>query len=130
MSDLLNWMQATLPTAAQRTAKAQRRAAHAWRRLHDKFEPVTSVAFKTAAGVTLAAQEVRIEVDNRASMSSSAAGSAPRMTLIVYGVRNHATIADTIMEEGFRFILGSDEYRCIDVILTLGEIQGIFVAIG
>lgn len=128
--DLLAWMQGTLPTAAQRTAKAKRRAAHAWRRIHDKEEPPTSITLRTAAGVDRAAQTVRIEVDNRASVIGSAAGSVPKMGLIVYGVRNHATLADTIMAEGDRFVLNGDSYRIEDVIDNPGDRQGTAVKIG
>lgn len=129
MSDLITWMGATIPTAAQRTAKAQRRAAHTWRRLNDKEQPVTSVAFKNASGTILAAQTVRVEWDNRASMVSSAAGSSAKMNLVVYGIRNHPTLPTTDIKEGYRFVLNGDEYRCSEVIETLGERQGIFVAI-
>lgn len=129
MSEYLNWMQINVPTAAQRTAKAQQRAAHTYRRLNDKEEPPTSVAFKNAAGTILAAQTVRVEWDNRATMVSSAAGAAAKMTLIVHGIRNHATLPTTDIKEGYRFVLNGDEYRCSEVIDTLGERQGIFVAI-
>lgn len=129
MSDLIAWKEASIPTAAQRTRKAQQRAADSYRRLNDKEQPMTSVAFKTAAGTILASQEVRLEWDNRASMVSSAAGSAAKMGLIVYGIRNHATRVTTDIKEGYRFVLNGDEYRCSEVIETLGERQGIFVAI-
>lgn len=119
-----------MPTAAQRTARAQRRAVHARRRINDKEPTVTSVVFKTAAGVALAAQEVRVELDDRSSLDFSAAGAAPRMAAVVYGIRQHATLADTDMKEGYRFVLGNDEYRITDIIDTQGERQGVAVAIG
>lgn len=130
MSDYLNWMQANAPTPAQRAAREQRRAVHALRRINDKWAVTTSVAFKTAAGATLAAQEVRVEVDNRSSQLSSAAGQAPRMQLIVYGIRDHATLPDCDMKEGYRFVLGTDEYRIEKVTDNPGERQGIAVATG
>jgi hypothetical protein len=88
------------------------------------------VAFKNAAGTTLAAQTVRVEVDNTASPAESAAGVAPRRRVIVYGVRNHPTLTDTDIREGYRFVLDNDVLRCVDVIITLGEIQGIFESVG
>ena len=103
------------------------RAALAWNRIQQK---PTVITLRTAAGVTLAAQTVRLEADNRASIATSAAGSAPVMKLIVYGIRNHASQSNTLMEEGYRFVLGSDEYRCVDIIDTIGERQGVFVATG
>lgn len=99
----------------------------AWKRINDK---PTSVTFRTSTGATVAAQTVRLEVDNRASVAESAAGAAPTMHLIVYGIRNHPTLDDTQMAEGYRFVYAGDQYRIADVILTLGEIQGVAVATG
>lgn len=132
------------------------RAALAWRRILDK---PTSVAFRTPTGTELAEQTVRIEVDNRATMDSSAAGDAPKMTAIVYGVRDYplgeatgegqqpiglllalthtveaevgaVIVADTVMAEGYRFIYAGDQYRIDDIILQIGEIQGVATATG
>lgn len=103
------------------------RAALAWSRILDR---PTSIVLRTAAGVNRAAQTVRIESDNRSSLANSAAGSAPRMAVIVYGIRNHATLTDTAMAEGDRFVLNSDSYRIEDVILQIGELQGVAVAVG
>lgn len=130
MFSLSSWLGGTQKTAAQRAAREQRRAAHADNRINDKWEVTTTVAFKNAAGTILAAQEVRIESDNSATPSESAAGAAPKRKVIVYGVRDHATIADTDIKEGYRFVLHNDEYRVVDIILTLGEIQGIAEATG
>jgi hypothetical protein len=103
------------------------RAALAWARIQDK---PTSIVFKPPSGASLAAQIVRIEVDNRQSMVENASGVAPRMQAVVYGIRGHATLADTVFAEGYRFILGNDEYHINDIILTIGEIQGIASATG
>lgn len=130
MFSLSDWIGGTQKTAAQRAAREQRRAAHANRRINDKWEVTTTVAFKNAAGTILAAQEVRIESDNSATPSESAAGVAPRRKVIVYGVRDHESLVDTDIREGYRFVYANDEYRCVDVILQLGEIQGIFEATG
>jgi hypothetical protein len=122
-----NWLSGTVTTAQERTLREQERAADAWKRIGEKPQ---SVAFKNAAGTTLAAQTVRVEVDNRASDSISAAGAAPKMKAIVFGIRGHATLANTDIKEGYRFVYGNDEYRCIDIILQTGEIQGVFEAVG
>jgi hypothetical protein len=122
-----NWLSGTLTTAQERTLRAQERAAEAWWRINEKPQ---SVVFRSAAGATIAAQTVRVEVDDRASDSISAAGAAPKMKAIVYGIRSHATLTDTDIKEGYRFVYAGDEYRCIDIILQTGEIQGVFEAIG
>jgi hypothetical protein len=106
---------------------SQSRAAQAWRRIQDK---PSSVAFKTAAGATLAAQTVRIESDSMASPAESAAGMAPRRKVTIFGIRGHETLTDTNMAEGYRFIWSGDEYRIMDVILTIGEVQGLAEATG
>lgn len=130
MLDLSNWLSGTQKSAAQRELREQRRAAHAHRRIHDKWTVVTSIAFKNASGTKLAAQEVRIESDNTATPSESAAGGAPRRKVIVYGVYNHATLPDTDIKEGYRFNYENDQYTCVDVIVTLGEVQGVFEVSG
>lgn len=124
MLNLSDWISATQKTRAQRARREELRAAHALRRIHDKWEVTTTVVFKNAAGTLLAEQEVRIESDNSATPSESAAGVAPRRKVVVYGV------PETDIKEGYRFVYANDEYRCVDVIDTLGERQGVFEAIG
>lgn len=109
------------------TATEQLRAALAWRRINDK---PSSVAFKTPAGVTLAAQTIRVESDSSASPATSEAGMAPTRKVVLFGVRNHATVADTIVDEGYRFVGGGDEYRVVAIINTLGEVQALAEASG
>jgi len=106
---------------------AANRAAAAWNRINDK---PTSVAFKNQAGTILSAQTVRIEYDNKPSESESVAGQTAVRKLIVFGVRNHGTITDTNIAEGYRFVYLSSEYRVMTVITTIGEIQGIAEAVG
>lgn len=103
------------------------RAAQAWRRIQDK---PSSVTFKKPDGTTLSAQTVRLESDNSASLSESEAGATPRRKLIIFGVRGHDTVTDTDIAEGYRFVSGSDLYRVTDIILTLGEAQGVAEATG
>lgn len=122
-----NWVTGTLTTANQRTTRAQQRAADAWQRIQDK---PTTVTLKTAAGVARAAQTVRLEWDNRSGTAESDAGTTPRMNVIVYGIRDHATLSDTAMAEGDRFVYLGDAYVIEDVILQQGEIQGVGVATG
>lgn len=98
------------------------RAVKAWNRINDK---PTSVVFKTPAGATLAAQTVRIESDNSVTESEGTAGSGPVRKVIVFGIQGHPVAADTDMKEGYRFNYLNDQYRIVDVISTLGELQGI-----
>lgn len=125
--NLSSWWGVASGLTSTPTATEQTRAALAWRRILDK---PSSVAFKPPTGATLAAQTVRVESDSNASPAETAAGAAPRRKVIIFGVRNHATIADTVIAEGYRFILNNDEYRVIDLIYTLGEVQAICEATG
>jgi hypothetical protein len=127
MGTYATWIDGVHRTSGQRTLRIQRRAAFAWRRINEKPD---SIAFKNAAGTVLAAQTVRVESDNSATLAEGVAGAAPKRKVVVFGVRNHATVADTDIKEGYRFVYLNDEYRCVDIILTLGEIQGIFEATG
>lgn len=113
--------------AATPTATEAQRAALAWRRINDK---PSSVVFRTPAGTTLAAQTVRIEPDSAAGMATSEAGAGQVRKAVVFGVRNHATVTDTVLDDGYRFVLDGDEYRCVGILKTLGEIQGYFEASG
>lgn len=105
------------------------RAVLAWRRILDK---PTSVVFKTAAGASVSAQTVRIEHDSRATQPTSAAGQAAVRTVTVFGVRDHpdAAVADTDVAAGYRFVHEGEEYRVVDVVTTLGEVQAFCEAVG
>ena len=127
MVNLSAWLSDAGDLAATPTITEVQRAALAWRRINDK---PSSVAFRTPAGTTLSAQTVRIEPDSGAGMATSEAGAGQVRKAVVFGVRNHATIADTIMDDGYRFVLDGDEYRCVGILKTLGEIQGYFEATG
>lgn len=127
MLNLSRWIDGTHKTPLQRTARAQRRAAAAWARINDK---PTSVVLRPAAGANRIAQVVRIEWDNRAGTAQSDAGQTPRMNVIIYGIRGHATLPDTVIAEGDRFNYLGDQYTIQDVILQTGEIQGVAVAHG
>lgn len=78
----------------------------------------------------LASQTVRIASDNRASVVEGVAGAAPKRNAIVFGIRDHATLTDTDMAEGYTFDHEGDHYRCTDVILVPGGKQGVFVVNG
>lgn len=151
MVDMAAWLAAGTPI------RESERAALAWRRIQHK---PTSVAFRTPAGVTLSAQTVRLEYDTAAALQESAAGRAPRMPLIIFGVRNYggngnggavtagmplglllaltyataggggSTGITTDMEEGYRFVHEDDEYTIQDIIETIGERQALAVAVG
>lgn len=125
--DLSAWLSDAGDLAATPTATEEQRAALAYRRISDK---PSSIAFKTPSGSTLSAQTVRIEPDSSAGMATSEAGTGQVRKAVVFGVLNHATVADTVMDDGYRFTLNGDEWRCVGILKTLGEIQGYFESVG
>lgn len=127
MVDFTTWTSRIVKSVQARKLKEEQRAAEALRRIHIK---PTMVVFRTPSGARLAAQMVRVESDNTATPGESTAGSAPVRKVIVYGIRNHPTDPNTNMKEGYVFVFEGDEYKCVDVIATLGEIQGIWEATG
>lgn len=121
----------------------QSRAADAWRRINrsparaDDGEigiVFTKPAVVTKTGKTpavdLPRQTVRIEPDNRPRVVEGEAGSAPVRHATIFGIRGHATLPDTDVEEGYEFSLAGDHYRCVDVTLVPGEKQADFVVNG
>ena len=103
------------------------RADLAYRRITDK---PSSIQFRTPAGTTLDAQTVRIELDSTASPTMSTAGKNARQRVVVFGIKGHDLFTDSDIKPGYRFTLWNEEFRCEDVIVTLGEIQGLFEAVG
>lgn len=109
------------------TTQVQQRAALAWRRIQDK---PSSIVFRKPNGVTLAAQTVRVEPGDGVGRAESPAGSAPVLSAVIFGIRGHATLANTDIGEGYRFVLAGAEYTVIGVTLTLGEVQATAQAVG
>jgi hypothetical protein len=127
MIGLSNWIAGIVKSPRSRVIKEQIYAAESWRRI---CENPTMVVFRTPAGTKLPTQAVRIESDNRASVMTGPAGTAPVRQLIIYGIIHHSSLPDTVMKEGYTFLYDKDEYTCKDVIVTLGELQGIWEATG
>lgn len=127
MVDLSAWITGIVDTPRVRTLTEHRRAAEAWRRIQEK--PLM-VIFKNSSGVKLPGQAVRVESDNTATPSMSTVGTAPKRKVVIYGIRNHPTLPNTDIKENYVFVYEGDQYRCIDIIVTLGEIQSIWEAYG
>lgn len=105
------------------------RAVRNWRIIQDRPE---SIAFKKPDGTTLAAQSVRVEVENRASEREDASGRGASRNLIVFGVSGHPDedIANTNIARGYRFIRNSREYRVIELVTVIGGIQAVAESVG
>lgn len=103
-----------------RAVSANTRAVRAWQRIQDN--PISVVIMRGASDLT--AQSVRIEPDLSARENSGSAGTAAVQRMIVFGIEDHPTLADTNIAKGDRFVLNSaDEYRVMDVVRYPGEVQ-------
>lgn len=99
------------------------RAVDAWKRISDKPSSITTKRVGEP-------QTVRIELDNYGTESSgdNAAGRSSIRKGIIFGVRDHPTVDDTDIQRDDRFALDGIQYKVIDIVLTLGEIQASFEA--
>lgn len=75
-------------------------------------------------------QDVRITYDVKAILEQGTAGLAPVLMAVVDGVRDHPTLEDTDMEEGYTFVYRGDRFRISDIFLIPGGVRGIARAMG
>lgn len=114
MPDFNAWL------ADSEAIEAGPRAALAWRRIQDK---PTSLSFRKPDGSTVGAQTVRVELSESQQAAQSPAGAQTVRDVVIFGVRDHETVADTDVASGYRFVLNGKEYQVRDVVETLGEVQ-------
>lgn len=103
------------------------RAAAAWRRIMDK---PTVIEIRD-----IGEQTVRIEYDDTAIEEDNAFGSSRTAGMqrgVLFGVRGHPVIEDTILRRQDRFGVENQgrtvTYEIVSVIYTIGEIQAVFEA--
>lgn len=102
----------------------ERRAVLAWRRINHKPSSVTFYDPDTEAAIAAGAQTVRLEYDNRGDISTNMVeGMSPKRDLVIFGVKDHPSVADTVIKEGYAFRFGGLNYKVIDVIPVPGEVQ-------
>jgi hypothetical protein len=117
----------TIPTSPIYMQRIRQRAKDAVRRIGEK--PVT-VVFRDAKGIALAPQVVRIEYDNSASASESAAGAVSSRKLVIFGVAGHESMPDSDIKKGYRFVRERREYEVVSVIYQSGELQAVAQTVG
>lgn len=100
---------------------ATARAADAWQRIQDK---PTSITIRRN-GVAQDAQTVRIEFDDTAVERLGDNAVPGRQTVVIFGIRNHATLDDTDIKPGDAFFFENKNYQILSRIDTTGEIQAI-----
>lgn len=104
------------------------RAARAWARIQDRPSEVSLVRDTTT---TLPVQTVRIEPSDQRTIreASGAAGASGRQTVVIFGVRGHATAADTNIERDDTFQHLGKYYRVTQINLFPGEVQALAEAL-
>ena len=104
---------------------AEARALETWARISDQPTTITI----QRAGVSLAAQTVRIEFSDQAREDVGLREGLNVMPgiqrAIVFGVQGHPTVADTDIERGDRFVVGATEFEVIGVIRVPEEVQAV-----
>lgn len=96
------------------------RAADAWRRIQDKPTSITV----ERDGTDLPAQTVRLEADSGGRVVAGMGGVQHLIEAVVFGIRDHATLADTDLQPGDRFVASGIAYEVIMVSpALLGELQ-------
>ncbi|KAB2861023.1 MAG: hypothetical protein K8L91_07940 [Anaerolineae bacterium] len=97
------------------------RAAAAWNRIQDRPTSITLYRNESALG----AQTVRLEYSEATTSAQmqGVAGQPSERQLIVFGVRNHPTVAATNIQRGDMLQYETDTYVIVDVIRLPGEIQ-------
>lgn len=99
---------------------ANERAGLAWRRIQDKPTSITV----NREGVALPVQVVRIEYnETERVVTGEANGTSSSRDVIVFGVKNYPTVADTDLKYGDRFAYNGQMFHVVFVITSIGEIQ-------
>lgn len=102
------------------------RAAAAWSRIQDK--PTSVIVLRN--GVARTAQTVRIEYGNISNELQSNIGRNSVQDVIIFGIRNHATLPNTDIQRGDTINIHSARYEVESIIHTLGEVQAQCRAVG
>lgn len=97
------------------------RAKRAWMRINDK---PTSITIARGAS-DLPAQTVRVELDSIANDVNGDHAVPGVQKCVVFGIKDHATLPDTDIQTGDRFVVDDVEYVVISIINTIGEIQAV-----
>ena len=117
MPDFDAWL-GTVPTYLK--PQANIRAAAAWKRIQDK--PETVAVWRNDDFDHN--ETVRLEWDNATNTMANTENAVTAITrVIVFGIRNHATLPNTDIVEGDEVYLGGEAYQVKDVLLTIGELQ-------
>jgi hypothetical protein len=104
---------------------ARSRAVDAWNRIKRDASSVVLVRGTT----TMAAQTVRVEFSGTGEEVDATTGRAGRQRVVIFGVIDHPSIADTNIQARDRFAINKKQYEVITVVDLPGEVQAFCEAI-
>lgn len=130
MPDLDAWVYGGGAASAVPVLSAEARAAQAWLRISDRPSSIVIERGSGSGRQVLSAQTVRVEYDNSARRSDQQMTTSMISTAVVFGVRDHATVADTDIRRSDRFTVGSSKYEVIAILTPPGEVQAVCQALG
>ena len=114
-----------MPSFESWRGNEQARAAEAWARISEQPTTITI----RRGGESLAAQTVRVEFSDSAREDLDVRRGLNVMPgvqrAVVFGVRNHARVADTNIQRGDRFVIEATEFEVMAVIAVPGEVQAV-----
>lgn len=113
MPTIANWI------SSQMTAT--NRATDALARILDK---PSSVIIRRGS-TNLSAQTVRLEYGSTTSPGEAGVASVNSQRVVIFGIRDHETEADTDIQRADRFTDDDGEWEIDQVILTPGEVQAV-----
>lgn len=101
--------------------QATDRAVDAWRRIQEKPTSITLIR----NGTPLAAQTFRLEYGRIGGDVQGEAGQSASQRVTLFGMKDHPDEDDSDVKQGDRFVLLATkvQYRVLDVVHTLGEVQ-------
>lgn len=103
------------------TSEVALRAELAYQRILDR---PTSVVFRRK-GVDQAAQTLRVEYHSRTRLETASSNSRGVSLATVFGIQNHSTQPDNVIERGDRFVIESTTFEVTNILLVPGEIQAL-----
>jgi hypothetical protein len=105
---------------------------HAWRAGRNwlLIQRDPTVITVDRAGTQLAAQTVRFAYPKNGEIAADVDTRLELLTLTIYGVKDHAVIADTDLQQGDRFWINGLEYEIRAVTPTPGGIEALADAKG
>jgi hypothetical protein len=97
-------------------------AQRAWLRINRKPKTITI----KRKGETLAEQTVRLELGSIANDERGENAMPGVQRIVIFGVKDHPTVADTDIKSGDRFNVDNKQYEVVSVVDTIvGEIQAV-----